>query len=74
MNLIRLRVTAGAKKNSVIEMAPQVLYISTKEPARHNRANKAVLAATAEFYGIPENKLRMIAGHQKPSKTVRVLD
>ena len=74
MNLIRLRVTAPAKKFSIIEMGPNVVYISVKEPPVNNRANEAVISAAAKFYGIPENKLRMISGHQKPSKILRILD
>ena len=73
MNLIRVKVITDAKKPSLVERSPRVVTLSVREPASDNRANKAVLQALADFYRIPKNKLRIISGHQKPSKLVEEL-
>lgn len=74
MNLIRIRATPNAKRESVEEISSQILQISVREPAKDNLANQRILEITGEFYEIPINKLRMISGHHSPTKKIQILE
>ena len=74
MNIIRVKAFPDAKKQHLEEVSEKVLRIFVREPPKDNRANKQILKIVAEHYTIPENKLRMIAGHQFQNKTIQVLE
>ena len=73
MNVIRVKVFPKSKKVSIIELAPKQLTVHVREDAENNMANKAVISAVAHYYKIPQNKLRIILGHQKPTKLLEIL-
>ncbi len=74
MHLIKVRVTAGARTNSIEEMAPDTFRVRVKAKAKDNEANHAVTTLLASHLHIPTTKLRMIKGRQSPSKTFSVLN
>lgn len=65
---VRVRVTANAKKETIIETEKQTLSISVKEPARQNMANERVRELVAREYGVDVKKVQMITGHRSPQK------
>lgn len=74
MNLIRVKAFADAKKFHIEETEHQKIRIFVREAAQNNQANKKILASLAEFYEIPQNKLKMISGHQSPNKIIQILE
>ncbi len=69
---IKVRVQAGAKKEVLQKISKTSYKLAVKEPAENNRANKRVLELMAEQFGIAKNKVRIINGHQSPSKMLSV--
>ena len=65
---IKVRVTAGAKKESFEKVSNDHFKISVKEPAEKNRANKRVIDLLAGFYTVHRGAVRIINGHHSPSK------
>lgn len=71
---IKIRVQAGAKKESVAKRGEHTFDISVKEPAKNNLANKRVTEVIAEHYTVPIRSVRLISGHRSPSKILLVPD
>ncbi len=70
--LIRVKVRAGAKKETVVSKSEEQLSVSVMEKAERNLANKRLIELLAEYYGLPENKIRIVRGHKAPSKIVSI--
>ena len=71
---IRVRVSAGAKKESFTQTAEDSFLVSVKEPAEQNLANKRVLELVAKHYSIEPKQIRIISGHHSPGKILSVPD
>ena len=71
---IRVRVSAGTKKESFATSAEDSFLVSVKEPAEQNRANKRVLELTASHFGIEPKQIRIISGHHSSGKILSVPD
>jgi len=69
---LSVRVVAGAKKEKVEKVGENRLKIEVKQPAKQNLANKRVLELIAAYLKVPVSKVRMINGHQSPSKLFSV--
>ncbi len=69
---IKVRVTAGAKRETLEQDSPDHFTISVKEPAEQNRANKRVITLIAEHFHIPAGKVRIINGHHSGGKILSV--
>ncbi len=48
------------------------LIVRVREPAQENRANRTVLAAVADFYGVPKTSVRLVAGAHSRRKVLEV--
>jgi uncharacterized protein YggU (UPF0235/DUF167 family) len=71
---VSVRVLAKAKKEMVEELKGGRLKISVKETAERNLANRRVLELVARHFKLPEDKVRLISGHTRPSKIFAVGD
>jgi uncharacterized protein YggU (UPF0235/DUF167 family) len=69
---VKVRVAAGAKKEELKEMSKDYLVIAVREPAERNLANTRVIILVARHFGVPTNRVRIISGHQSPSKMFSV--
>ncbi len=69
---IKVRVTAGSKKEIIEKKSEDHYIISVKEKAKMNMANKRVLEIIASIYHIPTKSVRIINGHQSPSKILSI--
>jgi uncharacterized protein len=67
---IKLRVTAGAKKEVVKKVSDDHYDIAVKEPAEQNRANRRVLEIMKEKLGVP--RIRLVSGHHSGSKIIGI--
>jgi uncharacterized protein YggU (UPF0235/DUF167 family) len=65
---IHVKVTPGAKKESIKKKREDHFEISVKEKAERNMANARVLELVAEHFAVPVNKVRIVNGHHHPSK------
>lgn len=71
---IKVRVMAGAKREVVTKVSKSSYKISVKEPAERNLANGRVIEIIAAELKVPANKIRIINGHQSPSKLLSIAE
>jgi uncharacterized protein YggU (UPF0235/DUF167 family) len=69
---IKVRVTAGAKREAVTRVSKSSYKMSVKEPAERNLANSRVIELMALELKVPATKVRIISGHHGPSKMLAV--
>lgn len=71
---IRVRVSAGAKKEVFKRASEDSFLVSVKEPAEQNLANKRVLELVAHHFGISQRAIRIVSGHHSPGKILSIPD
>ncbi len=71
---IKIKVTAGSKKEIFVKESKDHFKVSVKEPATRNLANIRVREIIAEHFKLPITKVRIINGHHSPSKLLVVDD
>ena len=69
---IKVKVIAGSKKEKTIKNSPDRFEIWVKEPAERNLANTRVLEIVAGIFEINIKSIRIISGHQSPSKILSI--
>ncbi len=69
---VKVKVQAGAKKETIIKKNKDTYLISVKQPAERNLANIRVCELIASSLGIPVKNIRIISGHQNPSKILSI--
>ncbi len=71
--LIHVKVKAGSNKDEVVKKNDASYIVHTKEEAKDNMANYAMLTLMSETLSVPVSVLRIITGHHSPSKIIEVL-
>ncbi len=71
---LKVKVFPGAKREELIEKGEGKFELYTKEPAQDNRANEAARETVAQFLNVAKAKVRIVAGHHKPSKILELLE
>jgi uncharacterized protein YggU (UPF0235/DUF167 family) len=69
---VKVTVTAGAKRESLVKKSKDKLVISVTEPAKQNLANRRIRELVAKHCEVPLSKVRIISGHHSPSKMLSV--
>lgn len=69
---VKVRVYANAKKEAVAVISENRLRISVKQKPVQNLANRRVAELVAYHYRVTVKKVRLISGHQSPSKIFSV--
>ena len=72
MKYIKVIVTTGAKKESMVAKSADHFEISVKEKAEKNMANKKAMELLANYFKLSEKKIRIINGHHHPHKLLVV--
>lgn len=70
--LIRVKVKAHARKDSVTELPDGRLFITVRVPAEEGLANEKVLALLAVHLRVSPGRLSIIRGRTSPTKTIIV--
>jgi uncharacterized protein YggU (UPF0235/DUF167 family) len=68
--LIKIKVKAGSKSEKVEKKADDLYFVSVKEKAERNMANRRILQVFREMF--PGKSVKLIKGHQSPAKIVEV--
>jgi uncharacterized protein len=69
---IKVKVTAGAKKEKFEQKSEELFEISVKEKAKQNMANERIRELLARHFGIIKGNVRIISGHRSPSKIISI--
>jgi len=71
---IKVKVTAGAKKDKIDKKRDDYYLVSVKEKAERNMANNKVRELMARLLGISTPSIRIISGHHSTSKILSIKD
>lgn len=71
---IKVKVQAGAKKEQIKMKNKDSYIIMVKEKAERNMANIRVCEIMASLLGVTVKQVRIISGHQSPSKILSIND
>mgnify|MGYP000870077675 CR=1 FL=1 len=71
---LKVKVKAGSRNEEIERVNENTFHISVKEKAERNMANNRILEILSLELKIPINKIRIINGHQSPSKLISILD
>ena len=69
---LKLRISPGARKDSIEKKGPDRYDISVRAPADNGRANEACLVLLGRELGVPPRSIRLIKGGKSPSKIVEI--
>ena len=69
---VKVRAKPAAKKEELRRVDETHFEICVREPAERNLANKRIVELIAAHFAVPANKVRIINGHQSPSKMLSV--
>lgn len=71
---VKVQVTPRAKRESLRAIGNNRLAISVIERAERNMANRRVRELVAAHFKVPLSGVRIISGHQNPSKMFSIVD
>jgi len=71
---IKVRVKAAARKEKLEVLKEDHLSISVCEKAERNMANQRVCQLVATYFQISPKSVRIVSGHQSPSKILSIPD
>lgn len=69
---VKVRVTPGARKETLVKEAKDTFTMSVKQPAERNLANERIRELIAAHYGVAKGKVRLVTGHRSGSKVLDV--
>lgn len=69
---IKVRVIAGSKKESILKKSDNHYIVSVREKAERNMANRRVCEIMASELKTSISNVRIINGHQSPSKILSI--
>lgn len=70
--LIKVKVKADEKENSVEKIKDDEFEVKTKAPKKEGKANESVILILANYFQINPSKIRIIKGHTSPSKIFKI--
>ncbi len=69
---IKVKVFPKSKKEEIVRLSDNRFEIKIKEKAERNMANNKVREVLADKFGVPAGKVRIVNGHQSPSKLIDI--
>jgi len=69
---IKVKVIAGARKETLEQVKENEFKISVKEKAENNMANKRICQVIEKHFHYPGGGVRIISGHHSPVKLLKV--
>jgi uncharacterized protein YggU (UPF0235/DUF167 family) len=70
---LEVKVKTRSKKDRVEEKEGEII-IFTKEPARDNKANFAVIDILSEHFNVPKRNISIKHGFKSKTKTICIVD
>jgi len=69
---VKVKVQAGAKREVITQKSKDSFVLAVKEPAERNLANTRVREIMAFQFNVSLKNVRIINGHQSPSKMLSI--
>lgn len=70
--IIQVKVIASARENRVVGFDNEVLKVKCTAIAEKGKANAAVIALLADYYGVSKSAITIVRGATSSFKTVNV--
>ena len=71
-----MRINVKAKPNAYEEKVEKIsdseFAVSVKEPPVNGLANRAIIKALADYFGISQLRIRIISGHTSRQKIIEI--
>ena len=72
--LIKVKVFPCSKKEGVAKKAQDQYEVKVKEKPKQNMANKQTQKLLADYFGLAENKVRLVRGARRQRKIFEIAD
>jgi uncharacterized protein YggU (UPF0235/DUF167 family) len=69
---IKVRVLANQRKEKIEILKEDTFKLWLKEKAERNLANTRVLEIISEHFKVPQGKVKIVNGHNSPSKLMAI--
>lgn len=70
--IIQVKVIASARENRVVGFENEVLKVKCTAVAEKGKANTAVVALLAKYYGVSKSAITIVRGTTSSLKTVNI--
>ena len=67
---IEIHLQPGAKRNEIVGLREDILYVKVAALPQKGQANRALLELIAQTLGIPKNNVEIIRGQSSRSKVI----
>ncbi|MFA6415989.1 MAG: DUF167 domain-containing protein [Candidatus Paceibacterota bacterium] len=71
---LKIRAVPDAKKDLIEVLSADTWKVSVKDPAERNLANQKIIELVAVKLGLTVKQVRIVSGHQSPSKILSLPD
>ena len=71
--LIKVKVTADAKKDAIVKKSADTFLISVKEPKERGLANKKVLELVRTYFHVYNGEVKIVHGHHASGKIISII-
>lgn len=70
--LIKVKVNVLSKEDKVIKKSEDSFEVFVKVDAQRNMANKKIIELLAEYFNLPQHRVRMIKGFKESNKIFNI--
>lgn len=70
--IVRLKVIANARENSICGFSGGYLKVKVSKPALDGRANEALIALMSSFFNIRKSEIKILNGEKSHIKTLEM--
>jgi uncharacterized protein YggU (UPF0235/DUF167 family) len=71
--LIKVKAFPNSKEESVDKIADDAFEVKVREKPVHGLANARIRQLLAQYFGIMENKVRLVSGFSRPNKIFEII-
>lgn len=71
--IIKIKVIAGAKTNSVEEFSEDIIKVKINKPAVDGKANKAIIEYLSDIFDLPKNNIIILRGEKNSIKDLQIV-
>ncbi len=69
---ITVRISPGAKSETVEKLPDGVFQVRVRAPAKEGRANEALVIALSDYFNIPKSRISIASGLGSKNKIVDI--
>jgi len=69
---IKIKVQVGEKREKFEKISDDHFFVSVKEPAERNLANKKIIELVRKYFAVYNGDVRIVSGHHSQSKIISI--